>query len=79
MLADIVPADLRATAYGTYAAVLGVLDFPASALAGILWDGIGPWHGFGPGAPFAFGGALALLAAMLMALWDPRRSTVQQR
>ena len=79
MIADIVPADLRATAYGTYAAVLGVLDFPASALAGILWDGIGPWHGFGPGAPFAFGGALALLAALLMALWDPRRSTVQQR
>ncbi len=67
MVADIVPPHLRGTAYGTYNAVLGILDFPASLIAGILWQGVGPWHGFGPSAPFLFGAATALLAAALMA------------
>lgn len=71
MVADLVPEELRGTAYGTYNAVLGILDFPASAIAGVLWQGIGRWQGFGAGAPFLFGGALALLAALLMAVWRP--------
>ncbi len=66
MVADIVPPHLRGTAYGTYNAVLGILDFPASLIAGLLWSGIGDWRGFGPSAPFYFGAALALLAAVLM-------------
>jgi len=66
MVADIVPEALRGTAYGTYNAVLGILDFPASLVAGILWQGIGPWAGFGPSAPFLFGGVMALMAAILM-------------
>jgi MFS family permease len=72
MVADIVAPELWGTAYGTYNAVLGLLDFPASLIAGLLWDGIGPWMGFGPSAPFFFGGALALVAAVAMALWTPR-------
>jgi MFS family permease len=68
MVADIVPEALRGTAYGTYNAVLGILDFPASLIAGVLWQGIGRWEGFGPSAPFLFGGALALIAALLMAV-----------
>ncbi|RME37808.1 MAG: MFS transporter, partial [Thermoflexia bacterium] len=32
LVADIVPEHLRGTAYGTYNAVLGILDFPASLL-----------------------------------------------
>jgi len=71
MVADIVPAELRGTAYGTYNAVLGILDFPASAIAGLLWQGLGPWKGFGAPAPFFFGAALALAAAVLMLLWKP--------
>ena len=71
MVADIVPADLRGTAYGTFNAVLGILDFPASLIAGILWQGVGTWAGFGASAPFLFGGALALLAALLMAFAMP--------
>lgn len=67
LVADLVPAELRGTAYGTYNAILGVLDFPASAIAGILWQGVGGWQGFGPSAPFIFGGGLALLAAALLA------------
>lgn len=66
LVADLVPAELRGTAYGTYNAVLGILDFPASAIAGILWQGLGAWPGFGPSAPFIFGGVLALLAALLL-------------
>jgi MFS family permease len=71
MVADIVPAELRGTAYGTYNAVLGLLDFPASLIAGLLWQGVGRWPGLGPSAPFFFGAALALAAAVLMASWRP--------
>jgi MFS family permease len=71
MVADLVPAELRGTAYGTYNATLAILDLPASIIAGLLWQGIGPWSGFGPSAPFLFGAILAFLAAMLMILWKP--------
>lgn len=67
MVADIVPPHLRGTAYGVYNAVLGLLDLPASLIAGVLWGGLGAWRGFGPSAPFYFGAAAALLAAVLMA------------
>lgn len=72
MVADIVPPALRGTAYGTYAAVLGLLDFPASLIAGVLWQGVGRWHGFGAAAPFYFGAALSLIAAVLMLSWRPQ-------
>jgi MFS family permease len=72
MVADLVPESLRGTAYGTYSAAVGILDFPASVIAGVLWQGIGSWEGFGPSAPFLFGGVMALAAALLMTLWMPR-------
>lgn len=71
MVADLVPENLRGTAYGTYHAVIGLLAFPSSLIAGILWQGVGSWAGFGPGAPFLFGGILAFIAALLMAFWMP--------
>lgn len=74
MIADLVPEALRGTAYGTYNAILGVLDLPASLIAGLLWEGVGAWRGYGAPAPFFFGGALALLAALLMAFWKPKLS-----
>jgi MFS family permease len=72
LVADMVGPELRGTAYGTYNAVLGILDFPASLIAGLLWQGLGGWSGFGPSAPFIFGAALSLLAALLLATWLPR-------
>jgi len=72
MVADIVAPELWGTAYGTHNAVLGILDFPASLIAGLLWDGVGTWKGLGPSAPFFFGGALALIAAVAMGLWKPK-------
>ena len=68
LLADLVPASLRGTAFGTYNATLGLLDLPASFIAGLLWQGIGGWQGFGPAAPFFFGAAAALTATVLLAL-----------
>ncbi|NLE45044.1 MAG: MFS transporter [Chloroflexi bacterium] len=75
MVADIVPTELRGTAYGTYNAILGVLDFPASVIAGILWQGIGAWQGFGAPAPFLFGAVMSLIAAILMATVMPSAKT----
>jgi MFS family permease len=71
MIADLVPDNLRGTAYGTYNAILGILDFPASLIAGILWQGAFAWPGFGPAAPFFFGATLALIASILMMIWMP--------
>jgi MFS family permease len=72
MVADLVPEAQRGVAYGSYNFILGILDLPASIIAGVLWQGVGGWSGFGPGAPFLFGAVLAGLAALLMAVWMPR-------
>ena len=72
LVADLVPEQLRGTAYGTYNATIGILAFPASFIAGLLWQGAGSWQGFGPAAPFLFGGSLALIAAILLAFWLPQ-------
>jgi hypothetical protein len=68
-VADLVKSEQRGTAYGAYNALLGLADFPASFIAGILWQGVGPWSGLGPSAPFYFGAAMALTATGLMAWW----------
>lgn len=60
LVADLVPSELRGTAYGLFNGAIGVVAFPASLLAGLLWD----WYG--PPAPFLAGGALALVAALGM-------------
>ena len=65
LIADLVPAERRGTAYGLYNAAIGLTAFPASAIAGVLWQGAFGWHGFGPAAPFYFGAVLALLAGVL--------------
>ena len=77
MVADLVSPELRGTAYGTYNATLGIIDLPASLIAGLLWQGAGAWEGFGPSAPFFFGGALAITAALLLILWKPKQLTNQ--
>jgi MFS family permease len=76
LVADLVQPDQRGTAYGLFNAAVGLTVFPASLIAGILWQGVGDWHGFGPGAPFFFGAALALVAVVLLTVWLPQRTTV---
>lgn len=67
MVADLVPGEQRGMAYGTFNGVLGILDLPASLIAGVLWHGVGSWPGFGAPAPFYFGASMALSAALLLA------------
>ena len=71
LVADLVALPVRGTAYGTYNAILGILDLPASLIAGFLWQGIGEWQGLGASAPFIFGAIMALIAALLMLFWLP--------
>ena len=64
-VADLVPSHNRATAYGLYYGVVGLIALPASVLAGSLWAWISP------AAPFYFGAALAGVAALLLWFWVP--------
>jgi MFS family permease len=63
LVADLVSADQRGTAYGVYSAAVGIMALPASLIAGVLWQGgIFGWDGFGASAPFLFGALMALAA-----------------
>ncbi|MGI6740701.1 MAG: hypothetical protein ACOX7C_04350 [Brevefilum sp.] len=59
-------------AYGVYNAIIGLLFFPTSLIAGVLWQGVGPWRGFSPSAPFLFGSGMAFIAVEFMFLWHPK-------
>ena len=61
-IAGLVPTERQGAAYGLYAAAAGLLVLPASVIAGLLWDHIGPAWAFGFGAIVA---ALALAVIIL--------------
>lgn len=71
LVADVVEPEQRGTAYGLYNAAIGLAALPASLVAGILWQGVAGWPGFGPAAPFLFGAAMALAALVLLIIWLP--------
>jgi MFS family permease len=58
LVSDLAPANIRATAIGLHATIVGIGLFPASLIAGQLWDRISP------AAAFYFGGGTGLLAAI---------------
>ena len=64
---DLVSPEQRATALGLLSTAVGLLAFVASAIAGVLWQRIGP------AAPFFYGAATAGLASVLLAALMPRR------
>jgi MFS family permease len=74
-VADLVPSAMRGTAYGVYNAAVGVTALPASVIAGLLWQGLGGWHGLGPSAPFLAGAGLALVSAVMLASMGARART----
>jgi MFS family permease len=59
-VADLAPADSRASVFGVLNWVVGVAAFPASFLAGWIWQR------FSPAAPFALSSVLALIAGTLL-------------
>ncbi len=60
LVADLVPSPQRASAYGLYHSAVGIMAFPSSFIAGVLWQA------FSPAAPFYFGAAMAGLASILL-------------
>lgn len=65
LVADTAPDDLRGTAFGVFNLASGVAMLVASALAGLLWDQLGPSYVFLAGAVFS---GIALLG-----IWVPVR------
>jgi MFS family permease len=57
LVADLAPGELRGTAIGLHATIVGIGLLPASLIAGQLWAQIDP------SATFLFGGSMGLLAA----------------
>ncbi len=58
LIADLAPSEIRATAIGLHATILGIGLFPASLVAGELWQHIGP------SAAFYFGAGTGVVAAV---------------
>ena len=61
LASDFVPEFLRASAVGWYSAVVGLLEFVASVVAGSLWDHVSHAAVFYYGAIFAIAGSIGLL------------------
>ncbi len=59
-IAEISPEGLKGTMLGLHSALVGIALFPASIIAGLLWDNAGSY------APFLFGAGLSLMAAIIL-------------
>ena len=62
LVADLVPAAQRGTAFGWYHGVVGVAALPASVLFGAVWDGWSASTAFGMGATVALAAAAWMAA-----------------
>lgn len=60
LITDLSPVERRASVLGAYGMLTGLLLLLASAVAGVLWDQVGPW------APFTVGAVAALAAAAML-------------
>ncbi|MEG2597576.1 MAG: MFS transporter, partial [Oscillospiraceae bacterium] len=73
MIAEISPPHLKGTMLGLQSTIIGIALFPASVIAGFLWDAMGAQ------APFLFGAALSLVAAvMLIILFNKNQKTAKK-
>jgi len=63
LVSDLIDENKRGTGLGIYNSLIGITLFPASVIAGILYDG------YGNNAPFYFGSAMAFYASILMCLF----------
>ena len=60
LIADLVPSEKRASAYGIYFALVGVLMFFSSTIAGLVWKK------FGAEIVFTYSAGLGLIASLLL-------------
>lgn len=67
LVADLVPQELRGTAYGIYHAAVGLAALPSSLIMGLLYQT------YGAAIAFTFGAALAFIAAGLFSALVPLR------
>ena len=67
MVPSMVPAEVKATAYGVYHMVIGVLDLPASLIVGLLWDITGPV------IAFSYAAVLPIIAGALLFTLIPEK------
>ena len=67
LVSDLTDKDKRGTGLGIYNSLLGITLLPASLIAGVLYDKVNN------SAPFYFGAAMALIAAIMMLVFYVRR------
>ena len=72
LVADLVPADRRGTAFGWYNLAIGIGALPASLLFGLLWER------HGSAVAFSTGAALATMAATAIVFVLPRSGGPQR-
>lgn len=72
LVADLVPAERRAAAYGWYHLAFGIAVFPASLMLGEIWSG------FGFQAAFMTSAAISTLAAFLLLTVKTKRAQFRQ-
>jgi MFS family permease len=65
-VADFVPSERRATAFGLYQGAMGAMMLLSSVIAGVLWDVVDP------AAPFFLGAATALVALVALVILRPQ-------
>jgi MFS family permease len=66
LVADLVPAARRGTAFGWFNAALGLGALPASVVFGLVWERSGPE------VAFVMGAGIAAVATLLFVLMVPR-------
>jgi len=73
LVSDLAPVHLKATAFGTYYFVIGVVALPASLIAGALWQTLGPTFAF------LYGAVMALIAVLIIGFFvqTDRLTTVE--
>ncbi len=67
LVAEVCPLEFRASAIGAFQMVIGICAFPASLIAGWLWDMVGKT------APFVLSLGLTVLAALMLVLVKEKR------
>lgn len=67
LVSDLIDKKKKGTGLGIYNSIVGITLLPASLIAGVLYDKVNNQ------APFYFGAAMALIAALLMLFFYQRR------